>query len=150
MRVGSPVEREEVSDVLPDTPSGGATILVVEDDEGVREVTVGMLSDLGYHTLVACTGREALEVLEREKAIDLLFTDVVMPGGISGVELARTARRLQPRLKILVTSGYTRAEPDMAAARREFPFLPKPYRLHMLGRKLKEILAGEGPAPAPA
>jgi CheY-like chemotaxis protein len=136
--------------VVPDAPSGGITILVVEDDEGVREVIVGMLADLGYRTLVARTGPEALKLLEREKGIDLLFTDVIMPGGISGVELARTARRLQPELKILVTSGYTRAEPDMAAARREFPFLAKPYRLQLLGRKLKEILAGDASVRSPA
>lgn len=86
--------------MVPDAPSGGITILVVEDDEGVREVIIGILSDLGYRTLVARTGPEALELLEREKGIDLLFTDVIMPGGISGVELARTARRLQPALKI--------------------------------------------------
>jgi CheY-like chemotaxis protein len=136
--------------VIAEAPSGGITILVVEDDEGVREVIVGMLSDLGYRTLVARTGAEALEVLEREKSIDLLFTDVIMPGGISGVELARTARRQQPELKILVTSGYTRAEPDMMAARREFPFLAKPYRLRLLGAKLKEILAGDAPVRSPA
>lgn len=136
--------------MVPDAPSGETTILVAEDDEDVREVIAGMLSDLGYRSLVARTGAEALELLQRESEIDLLFTDVVMPGGISGVELARAARRLRPELKILVTSGYARAEPDMATARREFPFLAKPYRLQLLGKKLKELLAGDGPVRCPA
>jgi CheY-like chemotaxis protein len=136
--------------VVPDAPSGETTILVAEDDEDVREVIAGMLSDLGYRSLVARTGAEALELLQRESEIDLLFTDVVMPGGISGVELARAARRLRPELKILVTSGYARAEPDMATARREFPFLAKPYRLQLLAKKLKELLAGDGPVRCPA
>lgn len=136
--------------MVSDAPPGGTTILVVEDDEDVREVVAGMLVDLGYRSLIAHTGAEALELLQRETEIDLLFTDVVMPGGINGVELARRARRLRPELKILVTSGYTRTEPDMATARREFPFLAKPYRLQLLGKKLKELLAGDGPVRCPA
>jgi CheY-like chemotaxis protein len=103
---------------------------------------VGMLSDLGYRTLVARTGPEAMAILDHEGCVDLLFTDIVMPAGISGVDLARAALRSRPDLKILLTSGYAGAEPEAQSARREFPFIAKPYRAPALSRKLKEILAG--------
>jgi PAS domain S-box-containing protein len=122
--------------------TGGKTILVVEDDPDVREMIVGMLSDLGYQTLVARTGPEALAILDQEGSVDLLFTDVVMPGGISGIDLARAAGRSRPDLKILLTSGYAGSEPEAQSARREFPFIAKPYRTPALARKLREALPG--------
>ena len=121
---------------------GGATILIVEDDPDVREMIVGMLSDLGYRTLLARTGPEALAILNQEGGVDLMFTDIVMPAGISGVDLARAALRSRPDLKILLTSGYAGAELEAQSARRQFPFIAKPYRAPALSRKLKEILAG--------
>jgi PAS domain S-box-containing protein len=129
--------KEGLSDVEP----GNATILVVEDDEDVREMIVGILSDLGYGTLVARTGPEALAMLKQEISVDLLFTDVVMPG-MSGTEVAREASRLRPGLKFLLSSGYAREESQLRQMRVEFPFIAKPYRPNTLGQKLREVLSG--------
>ena len=122
-------------------PTGAATILVVEDDADVHEMIVGMLSDLGYRTLVATTGPEALALLERESSVDLLFTDMVMPAGMSGTELARRASRVRPGLRVLLSSGYTREETQSRPAHTEFPFVAKPYRPTTLAKKLKEVLS---------
>lgn len=134
----STVTKEGIGKTLPD----GATILVVEDDPDVREMIVGILSDLGYRTLVAANGPEALAILNRDRSVDLLFTDIVMPAGMSGTELARQASRLRPDLKVLLSSGYTREANRARAARIEFPFIAKPYRPTALGKKLEEVLAG--------
>src|SRR5207244_13433077 len=104
---------------------GTATIVVVEDDANVREMVVGMLSKFGYRPLVARTGPEALAILQNEASVDLLLSDVVMPAGMSGTELARTAQQLRPGLKILLTSGYTGAEPEPSEVRGEFAFIAK-------------------------
>ena len=134
----------------PSTPErGNATILVVEDDPNVREMVVGMLSNFGYRPLVARTGPEALAILQNEATVDLLLTDVVMPAGMSGTDLARRAQRLRPELKILLTSGYTGVEPDPGGV-GEFAFIAKPYRGRMLGTKLKEILVGDPMGQKPA
>ncbi len=136
-----------MQEVAADRLAGGAsgyTILVVEDDADIREMITTMLSDLGYRILVAETGPEALAILRHERSVDLLFTDVIMPAGMSGTDLARTASRLRPDLKILLTSGYAGIEPEAIAARADLPFIAKPYRALALGRKLKEILAGRG------
>ncbi len=132
------VSREE----LRKTPPVTATILVVEDDPDVREMIVGILSDLGYQTLVAADGPEALAILNRDRSVDLLFTDIVMPAGMSGAELARQASRLRPDLKVLLSSGYTREAHQKRSARFEFPFIAKPYRPTALEQKLEEVLAG--------
>jgi CheY-like chemotaxis protein len=124
------------------TSRGDATILVVEDDPDVREMIVGILSDLGYRTLVAANGPEALVILDRDHSVDLLFTDIVMPAGMSGTELARQASRLRPDLKVLLSSGYTREANRWRSGRAEFPFIAKPYRPTTLGKKLEEVLAG--------
>src|SRR5215472_1620159 len=124
---------------VADAPSGAATILVVEDDRDIREMIVGILSDLGYQVLVAATAAEALKILADADPVDLLFTDIVMPAGMSGTELARQASRLRPGLKVLLSSGFSRED---GAARPEFPFIAKPYRPTTLAFKLKEALFG--------
>lgn len=116
---------------------GSGTILVAEDNPDVREVSVAMLEDLGYRTLVARDGHQALAVLRGPGRIDLLFTDVAMPGGISGVELARQARDIRPGLRVLLTTGYAGLE---LAAGEEFPVIPKPFRSAELGRALARLL----------
>ena len=90
----------------------GETILVVEDDPRVRRVAVRRLKELGYAVIEADSGPAALRILDREEPLDLLFTDIVMAGGITGVDLAQEARRRRPGLKILFTSGY--AEPAVS------------------------------------
>ena len=92
---------------------------------------------------MATNAAGALEILREESSIDLLFTDIVMPGGMSGIELARRASRMQPRLKVLLSSGYAREEAQAWRMRVEFPFIAKPYRPSTLGKKLKQVLSGE-------
>jgi CheY-like chemotaxis protein len=117
---------------LGDEPRrGSGTILVVEDDEDVREVSVAMLEGLGYRVGVACNGQEVLSALRRSDRIDLLFTDPVMPRGMSGVALARQAQQIGPGLKVLLTSGYAGVEAREAEG---FPIISKPFRPAELGR----------------
>jgi PAS domain S-box-containing protein len=127
-------------------PTGGdETILVVEDDNQVRRYVVTELESIGYATLSAANGAEALALLSNGVQIDLLFTDVIMPGQMNGGELAREVARLRPEVKILYTSGYAenaivhrgRLDPGVA-------LLIKPYRKTDLARKVREAL--DGPA----
>ena len=118
----------------------GETVLVVEDEPRVRRMSVSRLSDLGYRVLEAANGPAALTLIEAHPEIDLLFTDFVMPGGMTGGDLAREARKRRPDLKVLFTSGY--AEPDLV--RRGLSdgtvWLKKPYTAAEFARRLREIL----------
>jgi PAS domain S-box-containing protein len=122
---------------------GAETILVVEDDELLRAYSVEVLTDLGYSVLAASTAHGALEILERERDIDLLFTDVVMPGGMNGRQLADEAQRLRPKLKVLFTTGYARdaivhhgrLDPDVA-------MIAKPFTFQELGARIRNLLDG--------
>jgi PAS domain S-box-containing protein len=120
---------------------GTETILLVEDDEKVRRLVLSQLKSLGYHVLEARNGVQALEILAQGDPIDLLFTDVVMPGGISGRQLADAARQRRPNLKVLFTSGYT--EDAIVHHGRLDPgvqLLAKPYRRSELARRTRSIL----------
>jgi two-component system, NtrC family, sensor kinase len=116
-----------------------ARVLVVEDDEAVLETARTVIAELGYTTLAARNGAEALAILKRDEPIDLLFSDIVMPGGMSGIALAREARQLRQDIKVLLTSGY-----DASVAERQgaggFDILPKPYRQSQLANKLAGVL----------
>jgi PAS domain S-box-containing protein len=119
---------------------GTETILAVEDDDAVREHVIAQLRGLGYHVLEASTGAEAMEIVKHTPEIDLLFTDVVMPG-MGGRELAETVRKLRPDLKVLYTSGYTENSIDHHG--RLDPgvkLLNKPYRREQLAAKVREVL----------
>ncbi|HUI97290.1 MAG TPA: ATP-binding protein [Xanthobacteraceae bacterium] len=105
-------------------PVRRATILVVEDDSEVRGTSIAMVQDLGHHVLIARTGVEALALVTAGQPIDVLLTDLVMPGGMSGVELALLAAAAAPALKIVITTGYP-GHPDLL--RSQFPVLPKPF-----------------------
>jgi PAS domain S-box-containing protein len=125
----------------PAYPAHGETVLVVEDDARVRRVTVERLRMLGYRVLEAENGPLALEVLaEQRDGIDLLFTDMVMPGGLSGSDLAQEARRRLPEIKILFTTGY--AQPDVVrrGLAESANWLNKPYTALDLARKLRDVL----------
>jgi CheY-like chemotaxis protein len=122
-------------------PSGDETILVVEDDEQVRQLATGRLSALGYRVVECADGPSALAVLEAGQPIDLLFTDVVMPGGMNGRELAEQARRRRPALKVLFTSGYAEAAlTDRGAVDGAFQILTKPYSKSKLAEKIRATL----------
>ncbi|MBI3513166.1 MAG: MASE4 domain-containing protein [Proteobacteria bacterium] len=114
------------------------TVLVVEDDAEVLGIVTEGLKELGYATVAASNAVDALGVLRSDAPIDLLFSDVVMPGGMTGIELAAEARRLRPGVKILLTSGYTAlpgALPD------DLPLLGKPYRRDELASKLRTAIS---------
>jgi CheY-like chemotaxis protein len=108
-------------------------VLVVDDEEDLRLLAAGLLDEFGFSPLVATGGEEALRMLEGDfLRIDLLFTDVMMPGPINGFALAKRARQLRPELRIVLTSGYI--DPDLAEAmsREFYPILAKPYRSKQL------------------
>ena len=126
---------------------GTETILVAEDDEAVRAIVVEMLADLGYGVLTAKDAAGALEIIEGEAEIDLLFTDVVMPGAMKSTEMVRRARRLRPDLAVLFTSGYT--ENSIVHDGRldaGVELLSKPYTRDQLARKIRHVLACRRPA----
>lgn len=122
-------------------PGGKETILVVEDDEEVREFVVGALGDLGYRIVEAAYGVEALDKLGRIDKIDLLLTDVVLPGGMNGRQIAEEMIRLRPGLKVLYTSGYSaNAIIHHGRLDADVEFLAKPYKRRDLARKVRAIL----------
>ena len=119
--------------------AGMETLLVVEDDRDVRNVVADELRALGYRVLTAMDGPTALTMLEAGEHIDLLFSDVVMPNGVRGDELARRAKEKQPRLKVLLTSGYTAEFRDDVTS-DEFMLLRKPHRHVELSRAIRAAL----------
>ncbi len=121
---------------------GSETILVAEDDDEVRATVVETLTDLGYKVLKAPNAESALVVVEAGMPIDLLFTDVVMPGNMKSTELARRAKERQPDIAVLYTSGYT--ENSIVHGGRLDPgveLLSKPYTREALARKVRHVLA---------
>ncbi len=118
----------------------GETILVVEDDHGVREMVVELISSLGYETVEASDGESALGILRSTPGIDLLFTDVVLPCGMSGVEVAARARRWRPDLKVLFTTGYNKSVAGGAGPGAGAEVIDKPYRKAALARKIAGAL----------
>jgi CheY-like chemotaxis protein len=125
----------------PVTPAGSETILVVEDDAMVRAYVEGELKALGYRVIVTPNAPAALEILRGLEKIDLLLSDVVMPGGMFGTELAREAARLRPHVKILLTSGYTEHPAEaLKGLGDEARILNKPYRRHDLASMLRSVL----------
>jgi CheY-like chemotaxis protein len=124
-----------------DHPRGGEMILVVEDDADVRAFVVGHLRELGYRVVEAKDGRSALDALEELAPIDLLLTDVIMPGGMTGRQLSSEAMRRRPDLKTLFISGYT--EDSIVHQGKLDPgvnFLSKPFRRRDLALKVREAL----------
>ena len=121
-------------------PTDGEVVLIVEDEAGVRDIAVESLHELGYATLTAPSAQAALARLRGAERVDVLFSDVVMPGGMNGVQLSTEARRLRPGLRVLLTSGYTAdATPDGVA---DLPLLTKPYDRDKLARSLRAVLHG--------
>ncbi|MEX0730730.1 MAG: PAS domain S-box protein [Aquisalimonadaceae bacterium] len=120
---------------------GNEHILVVEDDNLVRDHVTGLLRSLGYRITAAASGPDALDVLQQTPDIDLLFTDVVMPGGMNGGQLAELARNTRPGLKVLFTSGYTEnAIVHHGRLDRGVHLLGKPYRRQELAAKVRKVL----------
>lgn len=122
----------------------GRTMLLVEDDAGVQAIALELLEGLGLRVRTADTAPRALEILKGER-FDMMLSDVVMPGGMTGIELARLCAREHPAMRIVLTSGYAGDDVDAALADAPWPFLRKPYS----GQQLADIL-GDRPASRPA
>jgi CheY-like chemotaxis protein len=126
----------------PRTFHGDARILVVDDNHGVLREATELLAGFGYQVISASSGGEALALLERDDGIDLLFTDVVMPGELAGRALAAKAVEMRPGLKVLFVSGYfegSLVEKDQLET--DVQFLAKPYRKKQLAQKIEEVLS---------
>jgi PAS domain S-box-containing protein len=129
----------------------GGTVLLVDDEAGLLDIASAFLNKLGYTTLVANDAAQALRVLAETPQIDLMLTDIIMPGGMNGVDLARTVRELMPSIKIIYTSGF----PSDALALKNFTLeggtlLNKPYRLAELGAAINLAMSErEDLQPAP-
>ncbi|KAA0111681.1 PAS domain S-box protein [Methylobacterium sp. P1-11] len=140
------MDKEDAPVATPPVEIGGGdeTILVVEDDDEVREVAVSMLGELGYRVFKARDAASALAIVESGLPIDLIFTDVMMPGALRSPELARKAKQRLPNLAVLFTSGYTqnaivhggRLDPGV-------DLLGKPYTREALARKVRHVLANQ-------
>ncbi len=116
----------------------GHRLLLVEDDVRVADVAMELLKGLGLEVQAVETGPEALAVLKTER-FDIMLTDVVMPGGMTGIELARTCTRNHPDMRIVLTSGYAGGAVDAALTDAPWPFLRKPYSVDQLGRILGDL-----------
>jgi CheY-like chemotaxis protein len=112
------------------------TVLVVDDDEDVRELAVGVLEDSGYRVLAACDGDDALRILAGNPAVDVLFTDIMMPG-LDGFSLARAALREHPALRVVYASGYFAGA---TLGPEPVPFLAKPYRPAQLAAEIGRVV----------
>ncbi len=121
-------------------PSAEGTVLLVEDDPEVREAARTMVEELGYRVIEAGSADEALIVIAREAGIDLVFTDVIMAAGLTGVELAQAIKERRPELPVLLTSGYTAQRLVPAAGNRDLPLLRKPYTLAQLAEALRDMI----------
>ncbi len=140
--IGNNLQPEDLQRNVGDLGAiGDETILVVEDDDGLRAYTTETLRELGYQILEAADGPSALEILQHTEAVDLLFTDVVMPGGLNGRQLGDRALQLRPALRVLYTTGYTRnAIVHHGRLDAGVNFVSKPFSLQQLGRKVREVL----------
>jgi PAS domain S-box-containing protein len=135
--------------IVPMVPAGGGElILVVEDDAEVADISRTLLARLGYRTLLAEDAHAALELLESGPTVDLVFSDVMMPGGMSGLELAATIRQRYPHLAVLLTTGYSGGAQD--AVRVGVPLIAKPYQVPELGAQIREVLTQRRAATPPA
>jgi len=128
----------------PTLPTGSESILIVDDEADLLQLADQYLSDLGYSIRTAANATEALEILAEDEEFDLLFSDVVMPGGMNGYELAQQATRQRPGLKVLMTSGFTsKTIAHNGLARFSAHLLSKPYRKTDLAQRIRIVLDKE-------
>jgi len=135
------------NDVAAELPGGNESILIVDDEIDLLQLAEEYLTDLGYRTYLAETAAQALEILAGDEKFDLLFSDVVMPGGMNGYELAEQATGKRPGLKVLLTSGFTsKTVAHNGLARFSTHLLSKPYRKDDLAKRIRLVLDEEGKA----
>jgi nitrogen-specific signal transduction histidine kinase len=136
----APAPEEKVEALAPDG-DGEETILVLEDDDDVRAASVEILRELGYRVIEAHDGPSALRLLERQARVDLLFTDVVLPGGMTGAQVAARAREFRPDLRVLFTTGYARnAIVHHGRLDRGVRLITKPFTSSDLATKVRDVL----------
>ena len=119
------------------------TIMVVDDDERGRWVTARMLRDEGYNVIEARSGEQALERLADATEVQVVLTDLAMPGGLHGLELAEMAVAAAPWRRVILMTGYDQLLPKVAETGARFPLLMKPFSADQLARQVREVLGGE-------
>jgi PAS domain S-box-containing protein len=136
------------TDANPPGRLEGVRVLLVEDDAAVREIAGGLLRDLGCAVTTAENGVSAIEALEEGAPFDLLMSDIIMPGGVSGVDLARSASAHRPDMAVLLTTGYAGDRMDVAPADLPWPVLRKPFQVDQLAEMASALLADRETAAA--
>ncbi len=129
------------SDEPAPAPASQSTILVVEDEVLIRMAVCDYLRGCGFRVIEAGSADEAVEVLKVDTAIDIVFSDVNMPGNLDGFGLAQWVRRERPRLKVILTSGVARKAKAAGELCEDGPFLEKPYNHGDLERHIRRLLA---------
>ncbi|QSN65122.1 histidine kinase famiy protein [Caballeronia sp. M1242] len=127
---------------------GKHTVLVVDDNRDVRELAYGHLKNLGYRVLSAQSGEEALKVIERYGDVDLLFTDIIMPGGMNGLQLVERVRERKPDIAVLLATGYMDQLPAANVSAAPLTTLTKPYRVSDLAEHVRASLEKKIPSQA--
>src|SRR5690606_94242 len=135
------------ADEVQALPGGDETVLVVDDEQTMREAAVSALEDLGYRVFSARDAAEALVILESGEPVDLLFSDIIMPGDMMGLTLARVALKRRPGLRVLLTSGLTADQLHLARTRHPLlaTLLPKPYDREELALRVRAALDDDPP-----
>jgi PAS domain S-box-containing protein len=148
-RAGEHAEPAEPAPPLVELSGAGQSVLVVEDDALVREAVIKQLESLGYKPLVAANSAEALALVDANEHVDLLFTDLIMPGPMSGRQLAEEVVKRRPSIKVLYTSGYTENNViNHGRLDADIVLLNKPYHKSDLARKIRMVLSGAEALPA--
>src|SRR5208337_601437 len=129
--------------VQPTSALGSGRILLVEDDRRVAEATQDLLRNIGFDTRWAGDGTAALALVESDPKLALVLSDVVMPGGVSGLDLARTLRDRRPELPVILATGYSSYASEVVA--EGFALIEKPYRRDVLAASLRSALETRGP-----
>ena len=122
-------------------PASRPAVLVVEDEVLIRMAVSDYLRECGFHVIEAGNAEEAIEVLKADTAVDIVFSDVNMPGNLDGFGLAQWIRRERPQLKIILTSGVSRKAKEAGSLCGDGPFLTKPYHHEDLERHIRQLLA---------
>jgi CheY-like chemotaxis protein len=135
--------KAEVEPIAQSVPRGGPseTILVVEDDPDVRRYSMAALRDLGYRVLAATDASTALDIIASEPGLDLLFSDIGLPGGMDGRVLATRAQQWNPNLKVLLTTAYTNIDVQNQGG-QPVKLLPKPFTIASLATTVRHMLDG--------
>ena len=120
--------------------SASVTIMVVDDDEKSRLIAARMLRDEGYRVIEAQSGEQAMERLAGTHDVQVVLTDIVMPGGMGGLELARKVTALSPWRRVVLMSGYAPTFPQLNTSAVPFPLLVKPFAADQLARQISELL----------